>query len=273
MFWAISSACARSSATSSTRWRSTWAGARPGVRRRRTGACIPAWQSQARWGDTGCLGAGCTQRQLLTALRRTQACAYISATSAGAGCLERRLRTGDPAAILPVLHYVLLRFSRHVALDVAASGYEAPQGGWTRARSARPQGGLSACQRRCSQRLGRCRLPGTPCHRPRARARTPARRLTGARPRAAARQDGRALPGCGAEAGAGPFPAQAGAHLRPVPGAGAPPARARSPRARDRRCGEQARKRSPERCAARLPQATLSGETYRGIARNGGPPS
>jgi len=113
MFWAISSACARSSATSSTRWRSTWAGARPGVRRRRTGACIPAWQSQARWGDTGCLGAGCTQRQLLTALRRTQACAYISATSAGAGCLER-----------------MLRFSRHVALDVAASGYEARGPTW-----------------------------------------------------------------------------------------------------------------------------------------------
>ncbi|KAK9846472.1 hypothetical protein WJX81_004822 [Elliptochloris bilobata] len=34
------------------------------------------------------------------------------------------LRTGDPAAILPIIHYVLLRFSRHVALDVAASGYE-----------------------------------------------------------------------------------------------------------------------------------------------------
>lgn len=39
-------------------------------------------------------------------------------------CCTRRLRTGDPAAILPIIHYVLLRFSRHVALDVAASGYE-----------------------------------------------------------------------------------------------------------------------------------------------------
>ena len=39
----------------------------------------------------------------------------------------RRLRTGDPAAILPIIHYVLLRFSRHVALDVAASGYEVRQ--------------------------------------------------------------------------------------------------------------------------------------------------
>lgn len=48
--------------------------------------------------------------------------------------MTRRLRTGDPAAILPVLHYVLLRFSRHVALDVAASGYEAR--GPTRGRDA-----------------------------------------------------------------------------------------------------------------------------------------
>ena len=39
-------------------------------------------------------------------------------------CCTRRLRTGDPAALLPIIHYVLLRFSRHVALDVAASGYE-----------------------------------------------------------------------------------------------------------------------------------------------------
>jgi len=221
MFWATSSACARSSATSSTRWRSTWAGARPGVRRRRTGACIPAWQSQARWGDTGCLGAGCTQRQP----------ADGTASSSSLRFCQRALDVWSAGCAWAIPRPSCQSCTTYCCASVgtwrwtwrpAAMRRAAPQGGWTRARSARPQGGLSACQRRCSQRLGRCRLPGTPCHRPCTSARPPAGRLTGARPRAAARQDRRAVPGGGAEACAGPFPAQACAHLRPVPGAGAP---------------------------------------------------
>ncbi len=37
---------------------------------------------------------------------------------------RHRLKLGDPAALLPLLHFVLLKFSRHVATTVAAAGYE-----------------------------------------------------------------------------------------------------------------------------------------------------
>lgn len=35
-----------------------------------------------------------------------------------------RAKLGMPAALLPVLNYVLLKFSRHVAHQLASSGYE-----------------------------------------------------------------------------------------------------------------------------------------------------
>ncbi|KAK9864308.1 hypothetical protein WJX84_011209 [Apatococcus fuscideae] len=34
------------------------------------------------------------------------------------------MRLGDPAAFLPVLHYCMVKFSRHVASDIAAGGLE-----------------------------------------------------------------------------------------------------------------------------------------------------
>lgn len=38
--------------------------------------------------------------------------------------MTRRLKLGEPAASLPLLHYVLLGFSHHVATAVAQAGYE-----------------------------------------------------------------------------------------------------------------------------------------------------
>jgi hypothetical protein len=35
-----------------------------------------------------------------------------------------RAREGSPAAVLPVLHYVILGFSKHVARFIAEKGYE-----------------------------------------------------------------------------------------------------------------------------------------------------
>lgn len=35
-----------------------------------------------------------------------------------------RLRLGDPVALLPLLHYTLLRFSKHVAQCIARAGYQ-----------------------------------------------------------------------------------------------------------------------------------------------------
>ncbi len=35
-----------------------------------------------------------------------------------------RLKLGDPAALLPILHHILLRFSRHVAQCIAKAGFE-----------------------------------------------------------------------------------------------------------------------------------------------------
>ena len=35
-----------------------------------------------------------------------------------------RLRLGDPVALLPLLHFILLKFSRHVAQCIHKAGYE-----------------------------------------------------------------------------------------------------------------------------------------------------
>lgn len=36
----------------------------------------------------------------------------------------RSLRLGDPVALLPLLHFTLLKFSRHVAQCIHKAGYE-----------------------------------------------------------------------------------------------------------------------------------------------------
>lgn len=42
-------------------------------------------------------------------------------------CCLGRMRLGDPAAFLPVLHYCMVKFSRHVASEIAAGGFEVSQ--------------------------------------------------------------------------------------------------------------------------------------------------
>jgi hypothetical protein len=37
---------------------------------------------------------------------------------------SRRLRLGDPVVLLPILHFVILKFSRHVAQCVHKAGYQ-----------------------------------------------------------------------------------------------------------------------------------------------------
>lgn len=36
----------------------------------------------------------------------------------------RRLRLGDPVALLPLLNFALLKFSKHVARTIVQSGFE-----------------------------------------------------------------------------------------------------------------------------------------------------
>ena len=39
-------------------------------------------------------------------------------------CAPRSLRLGDPVAFLPVLHFALLKFSKHVALAIVTTGVQ-----------------------------------------------------------------------------------------------------------------------------------------------------